>query len=92
MQAAGTRAYLINTGWNGRGERISLPHTRALIDAIFSGEIDQAETETLPVFGLKMPKTLPVLVLRCSIRGQAMILCRLGRTCPQARRSVHRKL
>ena len=58
MQAAGTRAYLINTGWNGRGERISLPHTRALIDAIFSGEIDQAETETLPLFGLKMPKTL----------------------------------
>ena len=56
MQAAGTRAYLINTGWNGRGERISLPHTRAPIDAIFSGEIDQAETETLPLFGLKMPK------------------------------------
>ena len=82
MQAAGTRAYLINTGWNGRGERISLPHTRALIDAIFSGEIDQAETETLPLFGLKMPKPLPALVLRCSTRGQAMTLSQAGKSVP----------
>jgi phosphoenolpyruvate carboxykinase (ATP) len=58
MHAAGAKAYLINTGWNGQGKRISLANTRALINAIFSGEIDQAETETLPIFNLRMPKTL----------------------------------
>ena len=58
MRDAGAKAYLINTGWNGQGTRISLKNTRALINAIFSGEIDQVETETLPIFNLKMPKTL----------------------------------
>ncbi|NBW04683.1 MAG: phosphoenolpyruvate carboxykinase (ATP) [Alphaproteobacteria bacterium] len=58
MRDAGAKAYLINTGWNGQGTRISLKNTRALINAIFSGEIDQVETETLPIFNLQMPKTL----------------------------------
>ncbi|MEK9718689.1 MAG: phosphoenolpyruvate carboxykinase (ATP) [Candidatus Puniceispirillum sp.] len=58
MRNAGAKAYLINTGWNGQGTRISLKNTRALINAIFSGEIDQVETETLPIFNLQMPKTL----------------------------------
>ena len=58
MRDAGAKAYLINTGWNGQGTRISLKNTRALINAIFSGEIDNSETETLPIFNLKMPKTL----------------------------------
>ena len=58
MQQAGTKAYLINTGWNGQGKRISLANTRALINAIFDGNIDDVETDTLPIFNLKMPKTL----------------------------------
>jgi phosphoenolpyruvate carboxykinase (ATP) len=58
MRDAGAKAYLINTGWNGQGTRISLKNTRALINAIFSGEIDNSETDTLPIFNLKMPKTL----------------------------------
>ena len=58
MRGAGAKAYLINTGWNGQGTRISLKNTRALINAIFSGEIDNSETDTLPIFNLKMPKTL----------------------------------
>ena len=46
MQQAGTKAYLINTGWNGQGKRISLANTRALINAIFDGNIDDVETDT----------------------------------------------
>ena len=58
MHDAGAKAYLINTGWNGHGKRISLADTRALINAIFDGELDNAETENLPIFNLQMPKTL----------------------------------
>ncbi|HAE08888.1 MAG TPA: phosphoenolpyruvate carboxykinase (ATP), partial [Alphaproteobacteria bacterium] len=52
MRNAGAKAFLINTGWNGQGKRISLANTRALINAIFDGELDNAETETLPIFNL----------------------------------------
>ena len=58
MRDAGAKAYLINTGWNGQGTRISLKNTRALINAVFSGEIDAADTETLPIFHLQMPTAL----------------------------------
>ena len=58
MQDAGAKAYLINTGWNGQGRRISLANTRMLINSIFSGEIDEANTKQLPIFNLKMPVTL----------------------------------
>lgn len=59
MQAAGAQAYLVNTGWNGTGKRISIKDTRAIIDAILSGEIDSAETFTLPIFNLAVPTALP---------------------------------
>ncbi|QCR34770.1 phosphoenolpyruvate carboxykinase (ATP) [Nissabacter sp. SGAir0207] len=59
MQAAGAQAYLVNTGWNGTGKRISLKHTRAIINAILSGEIDQQETFTLPIFNLAVPVSVP---------------------------------
>ena len=59
MEAAGAQAYLVNTGWNGTGKRISLKNTRAIIDAILSGTIDDAETFTLPLFNLTVPVTLP---------------------------------
>ncbi|MCK2179925.1 phosphoenolpyruvate carboxykinase (ATP) [Hafnia paralvei] len=59
MQAAGAQAYLVNTGWNGTGKRISIKDTRAIIDAILSGEIDNAETFTLPIFNLAVPTSLP---------------------------------
>lgn len=58
MQAAGAEAYLVNTGWNGKGERISLKNTRTIINAILSGELQQAETQTLPVFNLQIPLAL----------------------------------
>ncbi len=59
MQAAGAQAYLVNTGWNGTGKRISIKNTRAIIDAILSGEIDEASTQTLPIFNLTIPTALP---------------------------------
>ncbi|MDL4914700.1 MAG: phosphoenolpyruvate carboxykinase (ATP) [Enterobacterales bacterium endosymbiont of Blomia tropicalis] len=58
MEAAGAQAYLVNTGWNGSGKRISLSDTRAIINAILAGELDEAPTETLPIFNLQMPKSL----------------------------------
>jgi phosphoenolpyruvate carboxykinase (ATP) len=61
MEAAGAQAYLVNTGWNGSGKRISLKDTRAIINAILAGELDDVETEALPVFNLQMPKHLPQL-------------------------------
>lgn len=59
MQAAKAQAYLVNTGWNGSGKRISLKNTRAIIDAILSGAIEQASFNTIPYFGLAIPETLP---------------------------------
>ncbi|MEM6161173.1 phosphoenolpyruvate carboxykinase (ATP) [Erwinia sp. P6884] len=59
MAAAGAEAYLVNTGWNGSGKRISIKDTRAIINAILNGDITQAETATLPIFNLAMPLSLP---------------------------------
>lgn len=61
MQDAGAEAWLVNTGWNGTGKRISLKDTRAIINAILSGELEQAETQTLPIFNLEMPLAVPGL-------------------------------
>lgn len=66
MMAAGAKAYLVNTGWNGSGKRISIKATRAIIDAILDGSIDQADTAEIPIFGLHVPTSLagidPVLL------------------------------
>ncbi|WP_445495757.1 phosphoenolpyruvate carboxykinase (ATP) [Photorhabdus sp. SF281] len=59
MQAAGAKAYLVNTGWNGTGKRISIKDTRGIIDAILSGDIEEADTITLPIFDLAVPTVLP---------------------------------
>ncbi|MGI9318246.1 MAG: phosphoenolpyruvate carboxykinase (ATP) [bacterium] len=59
MQAAGAQAYLVNTGWNGSGDRISIQDTRGIIDAILNNAIDLAETKTIPHFHLTIPTSLP---------------------------------
>ncbi|MFC3393955.1 phosphoenolpyruvate carboxykinase (ATP) [Brenneria rubrifaciens] len=59
MQAAGAQAYLVNTGWNGTGKRISIKDTRGIIDAILNGSIDDAQMQTLPIFNLSIPTSLP---------------------------------
>jgi len=59
MQASGANAYLVNTGWNGTGKRISLTDTRAIIDSILDGSIDDAPVTTLPIFNLAVPRSLP---------------------------------
>ncbi|VUD56458.1 Phosphoenolpyruvate carboxykinase (ATP) [Thalassocella blandensis] len=58
MTAANAKAYLVNTGWNGSGKRISLKATRAIIDAIMDGSLEEAQLHTLPYFNLAMPKQL----------------------------------
>jgi phosphoenolpyruvate carboxykinase (ATP) len=59
MEAAGAQAYLVNTGWNGTGKRISIKDTRGIIDAILDGSIDEAETKQVPIFNLEVPTSLP---------------------------------
>jgi len=59
MDAAGSSAYLVNTGWNGTGKRISIKDTRKIIDAILEGSIDNAPTKQIPYFNLEVPTELP---------------------------------
>ncbi len=58
IQATGSTAYLVNTGWNGTGKRISIQATRAIIRAILNGSIDKAESFTLPYFNLDVPMNI----------------------------------
>jgi phosphoenolpyruvate carboxykinase (ATP) len=58
MEEHKATAYLVNTGWNGTGKRISIKDTRAIIDAILSGEIDKAPTKVVPIFNLEIPTEL----------------------------------
>ena len=59
MEKSGAKAYLVNTGWNGTGKRISIKDTRGIIDAILSGDILKAETKTIPYFNFEVPTALP---------------------------------
>ena len=59
MEANGAKAYLVNTGWNGTGKRITIKDTRGIIDAILNGDIKNAETKVIPYFNLEVPTSLP---------------------------------
>ncbi|HIT90017.1 MAG TPA: phosphoenolpyruvate carboxykinase (ATP) [Candidatus Merdenecus merdavium] len=59
MQKSGAKAYLVNTGWNGSGKRISIRDTRGIIDAILDGSIAKANTKKLPYFNFEIPTELP---------------------------------
>ena len=59
MEMTGAKAYLVNTGWNGTGKRISIKDTRGIIDAILDGSIDKAPTKTIPFFDFVVPTELP---------------------------------
>ncbi len=59
MEMSGAKAYLVNTGWNGTGKRISIKDTRGIIDAILNGSINTAPTKTIPMFNLEVPTELP---------------------------------
>ena len=59
MEKSGAKAYLVNTGWNGSGKRISIKDTRGIIDAILNGSIDKAPTKTIPYFNFLVPTELP---------------------------------
>ena len=59
MQVNGAKAYLVNTGWNGTGKRISIKDTRGIIDAILNGDIEKASTKKIPYFNFEVPTELP---------------------------------
>ena len=59
MEQSGAKAYLVNTGWNGTGKRISIKDTRGIIDAILNGDIAKADTKKIPYFNLEVPTELP---------------------------------
>ena len=59
MEKSGAKAYLVNTGWNGTGKRISIKDTRGIIDAILSGAILSAPTKKIPYFNFEVPTELP---------------------------------
>ena len=59
MEKSGAKAYLVNTGWNGTGKRISIPDTRGIIDALLDGSILKAETKKIPMFDFEVPTALP---------------------------------
>nr|WP_315077447.1 phosphoenolpyruvate carboxykinase (ATP) [uncultured Porphyromonas sp.] len=59
MNAVGAKAYLVNTGWNGTGKRISIKDTRGIIDAILDGSIDKVPTKEIPYFRFAVPTELP---------------------------------
>ena len=59
MEKSGAKAYLVNTGWNGTGKRISIRDTRGIIDAVLSCDINKAPTKKIPMFNLEVPTELP---------------------------------
>ena len=59
MEANGAKAYLVNTGWNGTGKRITIKDTRGIIDAILNGDIKTAPTKKIPMFNFEVPTELP---------------------------------
>ena len=59
MEKSGAKAYLVNTGWNGTGKRISIKDTRGIIDAILDGSILKADTKQIPYFNFAVPTELP---------------------------------
>ncbi len=59
MEKSGAKAYLVNTGWNGTGKRISIKDTRGIIDAILNGDIEKASTKKIPYFNFEVPTELP---------------------------------
>ena len=59
MEKSGAKAYLVNTGWNGTGKRISIKDTRGIIDAILNGDILNAPTKKIPYFNFEVPTELP---------------------------------
>jgi hypothetical protein len=71
MAESGAEAWLVNTGWNGEGKRLSLRDTRSIISAILNGTTGPLRDEAIPVFGLAIPQSIPGSTARCWIRVMA---------------------
>ena len=79
MEKSGAKAYLVNTGWNGTGKRISIRDTRGIIDAILSGAINEAPTKTIPYFNFEVPTELPGVIRLSWILAIPMLMLPSGR-------------
>ena len=93
MEQSGAKAYLVNTGWNGTGKRISIKDTRGIIDAILSGDILKAPTKKIPYFNIEVPTELPGV--DTNILDPPRYLCRRFRVGDQGKRSggkIHQEL
>ena len=92
MRAAGARAYLVNTGWNGAGERISIAATRAIIRAVLEGELDNADCVALPHFRLEIPRALGGVDAQILDPRNSFASRRNGANAPRTGRAVRGKL
>ena len=79
MEMSGAKAYLVNTGWNGSGKRISIKDTRGIIDAILDGSITKAPTKTIPHFNFEVPTELPGVIQASSILVTHMQMLLIGK-------------
>ncbi len=79
MEKSGAKAYLVNTGWNGTGKRISIKDTRGIIDAILNGDINNAPTKKIPYFNFEVPTELTVLIQESLILVTHMLMLLSGK-------------
>ena len=79
MEKSGAKAYLVNTGWNGTGKRITIKDTRGIIDAILSGDILNAPTKKIPMFDFEVPTELPGVDSESLILVTHMLMLLSGR-------------
>ena len=93
MQKSGAKAYLVNTGWNGTGKRISIKDTRGIIDAILDGSIDKAPTKKIPYFDFEVPTALPGVDSEYSRSARYLRRCEaVGRESQGSGRALHQEL
>ena len=93
MKKSGAKAYLVNTGWNGTGKRISIKDTSGIIDAILNGDVNKAPTKKIPYFDFEVPTELPGVDQRHS--GSSRYICRcfrVGRKGKGSGRKIHQEL
>ncbi len=92
MQKSGAKAYLVNTGWNGTGKRISIKDTRGIIDAILSGAINEAPPRRSPTSTSRFPPCCPAWIPPSWIPATPMLMLPSGRARQGSGQPLHQEL